>query len=116
MKITITLDDGSKHKIDERFFTDDFKAILYFVKDAPAAQQKQLFEGLCSQTLAGCSDFSAIASLMGRKGGKRGGKSKSEAKRKASSDNAKKLNASPEVRKARSERMKAMWAKKKDQQ
>lgn len=109
MKITITLNDGSEHKIDERFFTEDFNAILYLVKDAPETQQKQLFEGLCNQTLAGCSDFSIIASSMGRKGGK----SRSEAKRAAGAKNCAKLNADPEIRKARSERMKARWAEKK---
>ena len=54
-------------------------------------------------------EASKAAAALGRKGGK----SRSEAKRAAGAKNCKKLNADPEVRKARSERMKAMWAKKK---
>ena len=56
-------------------------------------------------------EASKAAAALGRKGGK----SRSDAKRKAGAKNCKKLNADPAVRKARSERMKAMWAKKKAQ-
>lgn len=56
-------------------------------------------------------EASKAAAVMGRKGGK----SRSEAKRKAGANNCKKINTAPAVRKARSERMKAMWVAKKAQ-
>lgn len=57
-------------------------------------------------------EASKAAAALGRKGGK----SRSDAKRRAGAKNCAKLNTNPEIRKARSERMKAMWAKKKAQQ
>lgn len=54
-------------------------------------------------------EASKAAAALGRKGGK----SRSEAKRAAGAKNCAKLNTDPAIRKARSERMKAMWAEKK---